>query len=112
MAKMLPVLDTLEMAAAADCSDENYKKGVLMTVSLFSGALSGLGVKEIEALGLEFDPNIHSAIAQEPSEGEPGRVLRVVQKGYSLGDRVVRPSMVIVSQQQTAEADNIDSGNN
>ena len=64
----------------------------------------------IEALGLEFDPNFHSAIAQEPSEGEPGRVLRVVQKGYSLGDRVVRPSMVIVSAQQTASADEIDAG--
>ena len=87
----------MEMAAAAETADENYKKGVLMTVTIFITALTRLGVAEIEAEGKEFDPNIHSAIGQEPAGDENvGKVLRVAQKGYTLGERVIRPAMVIV----------------
>ncbi len=96
--KFLPVLDNLERAAEAETADEAYKKGVLMTVIQFRNALDILGVKEIEAQGLPFDPNYHTAIAQVPSESESGTVVSVMQKGYMLGDRVIRPSMVSVAE--------------
>ena len=97
--KMLPVLDTLEIAAAAESKDADYKKGVEMTVTLFKGALTALGVEEIEALGQPFDPNLHAAVAREASEeAESGTVLKVLQKGYKTADRVVRHAMVSVAE--------------
>lgn len=97
--KILPVLDTLEIAAAAESKDADYKKGVEMTVSLFKTALGSLGVEEIEALGQPFDPNLHAAVAREASEeAQSGTVLRVLQKGYKTADRVVRHAMVSVAE--------------
>ena len=61
--------------------------------------LEAEGVKRIEAEGQVFDPNVHEAISQEPAEGqESGRVIAVVQNGYMLGERVIRPAMVRVAQ--------------
>ena len=96
--RILPALDTLEIAAAAESADENYKKGVLMTLGIFRSNLESMGVKEIEAEGKLFDPNFHSAVAQEASELESGTITKVMQKGYMLGDRVIRPSMVVVAE--------------
>jgi len=96
--RILPALDTLEIAAAAESTDENYKKGVLMTLGIFRSNLESMGVKEIEAEGRSFDPNFHSAVAQEASELESGTITKVMQKGYMLGDRVIRPSMVVVAE--------------
>jgi molecular chaperone GrpE len=97
--KMLPVLDTLELAASADCENANYKKGVEMTVGMFKKALSDMGVTEIDALGKKFDPNLHSAIAQDDVEGtEEGTVTRVLQKGYKYEDRVIRYAQVAVQK--------------
>ena len=96
--RLLSVLDTLEMAAAAKSADAEYKKGVEMTLTMFTTALAALGVVEIEALGSEFDPNIHNCVAGEESdEYDSGRVCAVMQKGYRIGDRVIRPAMVAVS---------------
>ncbi len=97
--KMLPAIDALEMACGAETTDETYKKGVEMTLGLFKTALSGLGIVEIEALGKEFDPNLHAAVSNiETEEYESGTVANVLQKGYKLDEKVIRHSMVIVAQ--------------
>ena len=96
--KLLPVLDTLELAAAADSTDAEYKKGVEMTVTVFKNALAGLGIEEIEAEGKPFDPAKHNAVSREASDLESGTVVRVMQKGYKMGDRVVRFSIVSVAE--------------
>ena len=97
--RLLPVLDTLEMAAAADTTDIDYKKGVEMTVALFHSALQILSVTEIKSLGEQFDPNVHNCVASEKTDGiESGIITRVMQKGYMLNDRVIRPSVVAVAE--------------
>ncbi len=96
---ILPVFDNLERAAEAESVDADYKKGVEMTLSLFRKSLADLGVTEIEALGSDFDPLVHNAVMQEESgEYESGKVTKVLQKGYKLHDKVIRPSMVAVAQ--------------
>ncbi len=96
--KILPLIDTLEMAAAADTADENYKKGVTMTLAKAYVALKDLGLEEIPAQDMPFDPNVHAAMMQQPVEGvAAGTVVQVYQKGYRMGDKVVRHAMVVVS---------------
>ena len=96
--RLLPVLDTLEMAAEANTADLEYKKGVELTAALFASALSSIGVSEIEALGEAFDPTIHNCVASEKSDAhQSGMVIRVMQKGYKLNDHIIRPCMVAVS---------------
>ncbi len=96
--KLLPVIDTLEMAAAASTADENYKKGVTMTLTKAYAVFKDLGVEEIPAQDVPFDPNVHSAMMQQPTEGvEAGIVVQVFQKGYTLNGRVIRHAMVVVS---------------
>ena len=96
--KLLSVIDTLEMAAAAATADENYKKGVTMTLTKAYAVLKDLGVEEIPAQDVPFDPNVHSAMMQQPTEGvEAGIVVQVFQKGYTLNGRVIRHAMVVVS---------------
>ena len=98
--KLLPVLDTLELAAKADPADESYKKGVLMTLDKAAAVFGDLGVAEIEAAGKEFDPNLMNAVMQQPApEGTAaGQVLSVLQKGYTYGGKVVRHATVVVSE--------------
>ena len=95
---ILPVLDNFERAIEAECADEGFKNGMTMIYNQFGEALKKIGVTEMEALGQEFDPNIHNAIKQEESEeyGE-NTVCQVFQKGYMLGDRVVRHAVVAVT---------------
>ena len=97
---LLPVLDTLSYAANAATEDENYKKGVLMTMDKANAAFTAMGVEEIEAAGKPFDPETTTAVMQrEAPEGvESGTVLEVLQKGYRLGDKVVRHATVIVAE--------------
>lgn len=96
--KMLPLIDTLEMAANADSTDENYKKGVQMTLNKAYAVLKELGLEEIPAQDQPFDPQLHSAVMQQPVEGVPaGTVVQVYQKGYTLNGKVVRHTMVVVS---------------
>lgn len=96
---LLPVLDTLEFALNAPCQDESYKKGIEMVMNQAMNAFNGMGVEKIEAVGKEFDPNFHAAVMQEESdEFESGFVTKELQKGYKMGDKVIRPSTVVVAQ--------------
>ena len=98
--QIIPILDTLEMAANAPTTDENYKKGVTMTLDKAAKALDALHVEEIEALGKPFDPNFMNAVQQIPAPDgqESGTVITVYQKGYKLGDRIVRHATVVVAE--------------
>lgn len=98
-ALMLPVLDNLERAveAAAGSSDEALKNGVGMVLKQMTDAYGKLEVKPIDRLGEKFDPNLENAILQGTAEeGEPGTVCQVLQKGYMIGDKVLRHAMVKV----------------
>ena len=96
---ILPVLDNCERALAQETTDEAYRKGVEMIYEQLKQALSKEGVEEIEALDQPFDPNWHQALLSEKVEGkEPGVVIEVLQKGYKLKDRILRASMVKVSE--------------
>ena len=98
--QIIPILDTLDMAANAPTTDENYKKGVVMTLDKAAKALDALHVEEIEALGKPFDPNIMNAVQQVPAPDgqESGTVITVYQKGYKLGDKIVRHATVVVAE--------------
>lgn len=98
--QILSILDTLDMAANADCSDENYKKGVVMTLDKAAKALEALRITEISALGQPFDPNYMNAVQQvPPADGqESGTVVQVFQKGYMIGDRIIRHATVVVAE--------------
>ena len=98
--QIIPILDTLEMAANAPTTDENYKKGVTMTLDKAAKALDALHVEEIESLGKPFDPNFMNAVQQVPAEEgqESGTVVTVYQKGYKLGDKIVRHATVVVAE--------------
>ena len=98
--QILGILDTLDMAANAACADENYKKGVMMTLDKAAKALENLHVTEIEALAKPFDPNFMNAVQQiPPEEGqESGTVVQVFQKGYKIGDKIIRHATVVVAE--------------
>ncbi len=94
---LLTSLDNMERALDAPPGEE-YKVGVDMTLRQFKEVLQKLGLEEIEALGAPFDPSLHNAVMREDAEGsEPDTVTEVFQKGYKLGDRVLRPAMVKVA---------------
>ncbi len=96
---MLPVFDSLALAAEAECSDETFKKGVEMTLQAFRAGLEKLDVREIDALGKPFDPKFHNAVMSESVEGaESGTVTRVLQRGFTQGDKVIRYAMVAVAE--------------
>ncbi len=95
---LLTVVDTFERAMEAACSDEAYKKGIEMTFSQLQKAMEQMGVKEIAVGGVDCDPTLHKAIKQlDNTEFEVNKVCAVYQKGYLLGDRLIRPAMVAVA---------------
>lgn len=97
--KFLPVMDNLERALGADCSDENYKSGVKMIYDSFMETLKGLGVEEIESDGAEFSPNLHQAVQKIASdEVESGKIAQTFAKGYKIGDKVIRFAVVAVAE--------------
>lgn len=100
--EILPVMDNLERAIGFEAKDEdvkNYVNGINMVYQQIKIALENEGVKAIECLDKPFDPNIHQALVTEKAEGaEPGIVLEEIQKGYMLKDRVIRASLVKVSE--------------
>ncbi|MBQ6493664.1 MAG: nucleotide exchange factor GrpE [Erysipelotrichaceae bacterium] len=99
--EILPVIDNLERALATEVheSDESFKKGIEMTYNQLISALKNEGVEEIDCLNKPFDPNLEQAIMQEKKEDtEAGTVIEVLQKGYVLKDRILRPAMVKVSE--------------
>lgn len=96
--EILSVIDNFERAMDAECTDENYKKGIEMIFKQYIGILEKLGVTEIAALGEQFDPNVHHAVNQVEDEsfGE-NTVCQVFQKGYMLDGKVIRCAMVAVA---------------
>ena len=97
--KLLGLLDTLAMAEAVETTDVEYKKGITLILTRATDIFASMGITEIDALGQPFDPNLHAAVMQEDAEEgtESGIVTKVLQKGYVLGDRVVRHASVAVS---------------
>lgn len=102
--QLLPVVDNMERAVEAfkkDELDEKYISGVEMVCKQLIEVLNKNDVKEIEALDKEFDPNLHHAVMQEPGGDEDeNKVKEVFQKGYMLGKKVIRPTLVKVSVKQ------------
>ena len=97
--ELLPVLDDLERAleAAAEHQEAQLENGVRLVHRELQEALSKEGLEEIETNG-HFDPHVHEALLSQPSDRDEGAILEVLQKGYRLGDRVLRPARVVVSQ--------------
>jgi molecular chaperone GrpE len=97
--KILPVLDDLERALQNRPADNAWANGIELIARKLQNVLESEGIKKIEAEGMEFDPNFHEAITHEPADGvQSGFVIGIVQNGYMLGERVIRPAMVRVAQ--------------
>jgi len=96
--ELLPVLDDLEraLAAAEEHEEAKLEEGVRLVHRELAAALQREGLAEIDTDG-QFDPHVHEALLSQPSDAEEGSVIEVVQKGYTLGDRVVRPARVVVA---------------
>jgi molecular chaperone GrpE len=98
--QLLDVADNFERALSDDSAgeDENFRKGMQLIFNQFKDVLTKSGVAEIEAEGAQFDPNFHNAVMMEDTDKvESGKVSEVLQKGYTLNGRVIRPSMVKVA---------------
>lgn len=96
--ELLNVLDNFERALEHEGEDKSFHEGMKMIFRQFLDVLEKSGLKEIEALGEEFDPNFHNAVMNEDTEEyESGKVSGVMQKGYTLNGKVIRPSMVKVA---------------
>lgn len=100
VAELLPVLDNFERALVTETEDtDGYVKGMQLIFEQLYKALENAGLSEIEAMDKEFDPNVHNAVMTETIEDkEDGVITKVLQKGYKLRDKVVRPSMVAVNK--------------
>jgi molecular chaperone GrpE len=103
--ELLPILDDLEraLAAAEEHQEAQLEEGVRLVHRSLEGLLERHGVKPIETDG-QFDPHVHEALLSQPSAAAEGSVIDVVQKGYKLGDRVVRPARVVVAAPQEPDA--------
>lgn len=103
---MLPVRDSLEAALAVDNQTvEKLKEGVELTLKQLTAAFESHGLAVEDPLDGKFDPNKHQAISAIETEAEPNTVLNVLQKGYLLNGRVIRPAMVVVSKAVTKAPD-------
>lgn len=104
MAELLPVRDSLEMGLAAaeeggSVDPAKLREGTELTLKMFADAMAKFGAEPIDPQGERFNPELHQAMSmQEAPDREPNTVLTVVQKGYRLNDRLIRPAMVIVSR--------------
>jgi molecular chaperone GrpE len=98
--ELLPIVDDLERALAADSgargAEAKLEDGVRLVLRQLAAVLEREGLAEIETNG-KFDPHVHEALLSQPSEAEEGSVIEVLQKGYRLGDRVLRPARVVVA---------------
>jgi len=99
VAGLLPVLDDLERAvtAFAEHDKEHVQEGVELVHRALKTLLEKEGLAEIDPLGEQFDPHMHEALLQQPSEEPEGSVIQVLQKGFRLGEHVIRPARVIVA---------------
>jgi molecular chaperone GrpE len=95
---MLPLIDNLEMAVNSECKDENYKQGVELVQKQFNDFLVRNRVEEIPALGEIFDPSVHEAVSSVQDDTKQSQeIVQVYRKGYKIGSKVLRHSMVIVA---------------
>ena len=103
--ELLPILDDLERAleAATDHEEARLEEGVRLVARQLQAALTKEGLVEIETDG-RFDPHLHEALLSQPSDEDEGVILQVLQKGYRLGDRVLRPARVVISQGSSQQA--------
>ena len=103
--ELLPVLDDLEraLAAAEEHEEAKLEEGVRLVHRELADALEREGLAEIETAGV-FDPHVHEALLSQPSDEQEGSVLEVVQKGYRLGDRVLRPARVVIAAPREDDA--------
>ena len=98
VAQLLDVMDSFERALGHECTDAGYAEGMKMIFKQLSDVLEKSGLEEIKALGEDFDPNFHNAVMTEDNdEFESGKVTAVMQKGYMLNNKLIRPSMVKVN---------------
>lgn len=96
--ELLPVIDSFERSLDVECTDENFKNGMSMIFGQLKTFLEKMNVTAIEALGAEFNPNIHNAISQQDgTDYASNHVCTVFQKGYKIGDKLIRPAMVAVA---------------
>ena len=98
VSSFLPVIDNLEKAAEAKTEDENYKQGLELVLKQFKDVLAKFGVEEIKTVGEVFDPEVHEAVSsiQDETKGEK-EIVQDFRKGYKIGTKVIRHSMVIVA---------------
>lgn len=98
VSKILPIMDNLENAANAKTEDTAYQDGVKLVMKQFSNALKSFNVEEIVALGQKFDPELHEAVShiEDETKGEQ-EIVQEYRKGYKIGNKVIRHSMVIVA---------------
>jgi molecular chaperone GrpE len=97
--ELLAVMDSLEAALATDsASVESMRSGAELTLKQLSGVFERFNLAEINPVGSKFDPHRHQAISAVESDAEPGTVVQVLQKGYLLHDRVIRPALVLVAK--------------
>ena len=94
---ILPTLDNLEMAILSQ-KDESFRQGLELVKKAFLDALAKFGVQEIDALGKEFDPNIHEAVMNKDDPENAGKVVQVLKKGYIRNGKVLRHPLVVVGQ--------------
>lgn len=96
--KLLPVVDSFERALNYECKDEEFKKGIALIQNTLKEVFDGMGVKAIPDVGEQFDPNFHEAVmhTEDPAYDE-NVITDCYRKGYTLGDKVIRHSMVIVA---------------
>jgi molecular chaperone GrpE len=104
--ELLPIVDDLERAleAAEEHQEAKLEEGVRLVQRQLASVLEREGLAEIETGG-KFDPHVHEALLARPAEAEEGSVLEVLQKGYRLGDRVLRPARVIVASPKESDGD-------
>lgn len=97
IAKIIPLVDVIEEAIKVT-TNENVNQGIIMMYKKFTDVLESLGVQEIHAIGQEFDPNFHNAVMQEPAskKEDSNKIAEVYQKGYLMGDKIIRHSVVKV----------------
>ena len=99
MTDLLAVLDNFERALDSECKDEAYAEGMKMIFKQLTDILTASGLEEIDAVGQDFDPNFHHAVLTDNNEDfDSGKVTEVLQKGYKLNGKVIRPSMVKVNE--------------
>jgi molecular chaperone GrpE len=108
--ELIPILDDLERAlsAAEGHQEAQLEEGVRLVHRSLAGLLGRHGVTPIETEG-KFDPHVHEALLSQPSEAEEGSVIDVVQRGYKLGERVVRPARVVVAASPVQEEPGADA---